>query len=74
MLQIFLKDSLMIVVVVVKAIRLGNVTFKTRACRYRDSEETEMAVREWFQVRGSDLYRDGIFKLVSRWENYTNML
>lgn len=55
MLQIFRKDSLMIIVVGVKAIRLGNVALKTRGCRFHDNEEMEMAVCEWLQVRGSDL-------------------
>jgi len=61
MLQIFRKDSLLITAVGVKATRLGNFTLKTRDCRFHDNEEMEMAVREWLQLRGSDLYSDGIF-------------
>jgi hypothetical protein len=33
-----------------------------------------MAIREWLQVRDSDLYRDGVFKFVKNWENCTNTL
>jgi hypothetical protein len=33
-----------------------------------------MALRELLQVRGSSLYRDGVFKRVPRRENCTNML
>jgi len=53
----------MVTVVGVEAIRLGNVALKTRCCRFHDNEEMEMAVREWLQVRGFDLYGDGVSNL-----------
>jgi hypothetical protein len=33
-----------------------------------------MAVREWLQMQEHDFYRDGIFKLVPRWDKSINAL
>jgi hypothetical protein len=33
-----------------------------------------MAVRKQLRIQVSDFYRDGIFKLVQRWDNRINVL
>jgi hypothetical protein len=42
--------------------------------RFHNNEEVEMAVGEWFRMQEPDFYRDGIFKLVPRWDKCTNVL
>jgi hypothetical protein len=36
--------------------------------RFHSNEEVEMAVSEWLGMQQPDFYRDGIFKLVPRWD------
>jgi hypothetical protein len=36
--------------------------------------EVEMAVGEWLRVQEPDCYRDGIFKLVPKWDKCINVL
>jgi hypothetical protein len=33
----------------------------------------EMAVREWLRVQKPDFHRNGIFKLVARWDKRINV-
>jgi hypothetical protein len=42
--------------------------------RFHNNEEVEMAVREWLWMQEHDLYRNGIFKLVPRWDKCINVL
>jgi hypothetical protein len=42
--------------------------------RFHSNEEAEMAVRGLLRMQRPDFYRDGIFKLVPRWEKCINVL
>jgi hypothetical protein len=42
--------------------------------RFHNNEEVEMAVGEWLRMQEPDFYRDGIFKLVPRWDKCINVL
>jgi hypothetical protein len=35
---------------------------------FHNNEEVEIAFREWLRMQKSYLYRDGILKLVRRWD------
>jgi hypothetical protein len=37
-------------------------------------KKAEMTVSEWLQMQEPDLYRDGVFKLVLRWDRCINVL
>jgi hypothetical protein len=42
--------------------------------RFHSNEEAEMAVRGLLRMQEPDFYRDGIFKLVPRWEKCISVL
>jgi hypothetical protein len=42
--------------------------------RIHNNEEVETAVGKWLRMQETDLYRDGIFKLVLRWDKSINVL
>jgi hypothetical protein len=42
--------------------------------RFHNNEEVEMAVGEWLRMQEPDFYRDGIFKLVPKWDKCINVL
>jgi hypothetical protein len=42
--------------------------------RFHNNEEVEMAVGEWLRMQEPDFYRDGIFKLVPRWDKCISVL
>jgi hypothetical protein len=43
-------------------------------CRFHNNEEVEMVAGEWLRMQEPDFYRDGIFKLVPRWDKCINVL
>jgi hypothetical protein len=42
--------------------------------RFHCNAEVEMAVGEWLGMQQPDFYRDGIFKLVPRWDKCIGVL
>jgi hypothetical protein len=42
--------------------------------RFHNNEEVEMAVGERLRMQEPDFYRDGIFKLVPRWDKCISVL
>jgi hypothetical protein len=41
---------------------------------FHNNEEVEIAVDEWLRMQKPNFYRDGIFKLVPRWDKCINVL
>jgi hypothetical protein len=42
--------------------------------QFHNNEEVEMAVNEWLCMQEPDFYRDGIFKLVPKWDKCISVL
>jgi hypothetical protein len=40
---------------------------------FKNNELVEVDIREWLRMQVPDFYRDGIFKLVPRWDKYINV-
>jgi hypothetical protein len=43
-------------------------------CRLHNNEDVEMAAHKYLQMRQPDLYCEGIFVLLPRWEKCSNVL
>jgi hypothetical protein len=44
------------------------------SCRIHNNEEVELAFGNWLRIQEPDFYRDGVFKLVPRWDKCINVL